>query len=152
MPILEIVAILLAAVAIFVAWRATQDLKTMTAKVDRLQTTLFETRQEQRAQQEQFETKIAALDVSMQKATGKMRFDPNTSLTRLYQIEPRAQAVLAAFHIGGCASCAVDEDGTLAQAVRERGANLDSILTALNTLPANGDVTDLRMPNVRFDS
>ena len=152
MPILEIVAILLAVVAGFVAWRATQDLKTVTSKLDRLQTTLFETRQEQRAQQEQFETKIAALDVSMQKATGKMRFDPNTPLTRLYQIEPRAQSVLAAFHIGGCASCAVDEDGTLAQAVRERGADLDSILTALNTLPANGGMTDLRMPNVRFDS
>lgn len=152
MPILEISAILLAAVAIFIAWRATQEVKSMTAKLDRLQSTLFETRQEQRAQQEQVETKIASLDVSMQKATGKMRFDPNMQLTRLYETEPRAQAVLAAFHIGGCASCAVDEEGSLAQAVRERGADLDRVLTALNTLPANGGMTDLRMPNVRFDS
>ncbi len=151
MPFLELFAILLAALAIFFAWRARQEIQTITAKLDRLQTTLFETRQAQRAQQEQTENKLAALDVSMQKATGNLRFDPNTSLTHLYEIEPRAQAVLAAFHIGGCASCAVDENGTLADAVRERGANLDQVLAALNTLPSNGGHADLRMPNVRFD-
>lgn len=152
MPILEIFAIVVAAAAAFLAWRAMQEIKAVTAKLDRLQSTVYETRQEQRAGQELTDTKIAALDVSMQKATGNMRFDPNWKLTRLYQEEPRAEAVLAAFHIGGCASCAVDENGTLAQAVQERGANLDKILTALNTLPSNGGQADLRMPNVRFDS
>ncbi len=151
MPILEIFAILVAAIAIFFAWRARQEIQTITAKLDRLQTTLYETRQAQRAQQEQMENKVAALDVAMQQATGKLRFDPSTTLTRLYETEPRAQAVLAAFHIGGCASCAVDENGTLADAVRERGADLKQVLTALNTLPANGGSMDLRMPNVRFD-
>lgn len=150
MPIPELVAVLLAAVAIFFAWRATLEIRALTAKLDRLQTTLYETRQDQRAQQEQTESRIAALDVAMQKATGKMRFDPNTPLTRLYEAEPRAQAVLAAFHIGGCASCAVDESGTLADAVSERGADLDRVLAALNTLPANGGHADLRMPNVNF--
>lgn len=150
MPILEIFAIVVAATAIFMAWRAMQELKALTAKLDRLQSTLYETRQEQRTQQELTEGKIAALDVSVQRATGKMRFDPGVSLTRLYESEPRAQAVLAAFHIGGCASCAVDEEGSLAQAVSERGADLDKVLTALNTLPANGGAGDLRMPNVAF--
>lgn len=151
MPILEIIAIVVAAAAIFLAWRAIREIKSVTAKLDRLQSTVFETRREQRAGQEQMESKLAALDVSVQKATGTMRFDPNWKLTRLYQEEPRAEAVLAAFHIGGCASCAVDENGTLAQAVQERGADLDKILTALNTLPSNGGQADLRMPNVRFD-
>ncbi len=151
MPVLEIAAILLAAIAIFFARRARQDINSITTKLDRLQTTLYETRQEQRVQQEQVEAKIAALDLAVQQATGKLRFDPNTTLTRLYEIEPRAETVLAAFHIGGCASCAVDENGTLADAVRERGADLNKVLTALNTLPANGGSADLRMPNVRFD-
>ena len=150
--ILEIVAIIAAAVAIFVAWRAMQELKSLTSKLDRLQSTVYETRLEQRAAQEEVDTKIAALDVKVQTASGDLRFDPNTTLTRLYEIEPRAQAVLAAFHIGGCASCAVDEDGTLAEAVRERGADLYKVLTALNTLPANGGMSDMRMPNVRFES
>lgn len=151
MPILEIFSILAAAVAILFAWRARQGIKTVTAKLDRLQSTVFETRQDQRAGQEKLESKLAGLDVAVQKATGNLRFDPNISLTRLYEAEPRAQAVLAAFHIGGCASCAVDEEGTLMDAVRERGADLDRVLTALNTLPENGGKGDLRMPNVRLE-
>jgi hypothetical protein len=150
MPILEILALAVSLVTILVAWRATQQVKQLTAKLDRLQTTLYETRQEQRAQQEHNEQRIAALEVSVQRASGKMRFDPNTSLTRLFEVEPRAAAVLAAFHIGGCASCAVDENETLAQVARERGADLERILTALNTLPLNDGQADLRMPNVRF--
>lgn len=152
MPILEIFAIVIAAAAIFIAWRAMREIRSVTAKLDRLQSTVFETRREQRAGQEQMETRLAALDLSVQKATGKIRFDPDWKLTRLYQEEPRAEAVLAAFHIGGCASCAVDENGTLAQAVQERGADLNAILTALNTLPSNGGQADLRVPNVRFES
>ncbi len=151
MPVLEIIALLGVAVAAVMAWWALREIKTLTAKIDRLQTTLFETRQEQRAQQEETENRIAALDVSLQKATGKLRFDPNTPLVRLFEIEPRAQGVLAAFHIGGCASCAVDEASTLAEAVRERGANLDQVLTALNTLPESGGAANLRVPNVRFE-
>ncbi len=150
MPILELVAIVAAVAAIFFAWRARQEIKQITGKLDRLQTTLYETRQDQRVQEEQMETKLAALDVSVQRATGKLRFDPKMSLTTLFEQEPRASAVLAAFHIGGCASCAVDESSTLADAVRERGADLDKVLTALNTLSPNGDALDLRMPNVRL--
>jgi hypothetical protein len=151
MPVLELAAVLAALAAILFAWRVRQEIKQITAKVDRLQTTLYETRQDQRLQQEQTELKLATLDVALQKTKGTLRFDPNVSLTELFEIEPRAQAVLAAFHIGGCASCAVDENRTLADAARERGADLDTVLTALNTLPAQGVHADLRMPNVRFE-
>lgn len=151
MPFLEIFAIVVSLIAILFAWRALGEIRTLTAKLERLQSTLYDTRQDQRAQQAQMENKIAALDVSVQKATGNLRFDPNITLAHLYQAEPRAQAVLAGFHIGGCASCAVDKDVTLAEAVQERGAELELVLTALNTLPANGEETDLRMPNVRFE-
>lgn len=149
MLILDILAILVAAAAIFLAWRASQDLKSLTGKLDRMQTVLYETRQEQRKSQEQVESRIAGLDVSVQKATGKLRFNPDASLTHLYEIEPRAEDILAAFHIGGCAECMVDENHSLAEAVRERGADLDRVLTALNTLPPDGSKIDLRVPNVQ---
>ena len=151
MPWLEVAAIVVATIAIGVAWRTTRALQALAAKLDRLQTNLFETRQEQRVQQAQMEQRVAALDVAVQKTTGALRFDPGTQLVRLYEMEPRAEAVLAAFHIGGCASCAVDEHSTLAEAVRERGADLDRVLTALNTLPENGVAANLRVPNVKFN-
>lgn len=151
MPILEIFAIILSAVAIVLVWRARQELKRVNGKLERLQETVYDTRRAQHAQQQELAQQVAALDVAVQKATGNLRFDPSISLAHLYESEPRAQAILAAFHIGGCASCAVDENGTLAEAVRERGADLNQVLTALNTLPANGGSADLRMPNVRFE-
>lgn len=151
MSILEIAALVMAAAALFVAWQSTRRAGELTAKLDRLQTTLYESRQEQRSTQQEFENRLAALDVALQQATGKLRFDPETPLIRLFETEPRAQSVLAAFHIGGCADCAVDENHSLAEAVRERGADLNRILTALNTLPADGGAANLRVPNVKFD-
>jgi|SRR5581483_10060748 hypothetical protein len=150
MTFVEIALLLLTLAAMFVAWRALREIRALNAKLERVATTLYETRREQRAQDEEIENRVAALDVAMQKMTGQLRFDPNTPLTHLYEMEPRAANVLAAFHIGGCASCAVDENATLAEAVRARGADLDRVLTALNTLPANGSAPDLRVPNVQL--
>lgn len=151
MPIIEIFALLLAAVSIVLLWRVTREMNELRARLDRVQTTLYATRTEIREQQGEIENRIGTLDLAVQKTTGKLRFDPDLSLTRLYEIEPRAQAVLAGLHIGGCASCAVDEDSTLAQAVSERGGDLDRVLATLNALPSNGSAVELRAPNVRFE-
>ena len=151
MPIFEIGLLVLSLVSMFIAWRALQHFRELNSKLERMTTTLYQTRQEQRQQDEALQTRVAAMDVELQKMSGKLRFDPDRPLTELYGIEPRAQNVLAGFHIGGCASCAVDENATLAQAVSERGADLDRVLTALNALPANGEAADLRVPNVKFN-
>jgi ABC-type nickel/cobalt efflux system permease component RcnA len=150
MPLLEIALLLLVLVAMFVAWRAWRAIRALNAKLDRVAATLYETRREQREQDEEIQNRVVALDVALQQMTGELRFDPNISLARLFEMEPRASNVLAAFHIGGCASCAVDENATLAEAVRARGADLDRVLKALNTLPANGRAPDLRAPNVQL--
>ena len=151
MPILEIGLFVLSLAAMFVAWRALQEIKALKAKLERMTATLYETRQEQRAQDEALQNRIAALDVQVQQVSGNLRFNPDQSLTELFEIEPRAQTVLASFHIGGCASCAVGANATLGQAVRERGADLDRVLTALNALPARSEPPDLRAPNVKFE-
>lgn len=151
MPILEIGLLVLSLGALLVAWRALAHVRAMTARLERLSSTLYETRQEQRQQDRAIQNQVAALDVQMQKMSGDIRFDPDAPLTELFAREPRAQNVLAAFHIGGCADCAVDENESLAEAVRARGADLNKVMTALNTLPANGKHTDLRVPNVRLE-
>lgn len=152
MPWIEIGLLLVSLAALFVAWRALREMRALNAKMERLATTVYQARQDQRQKDDEIQNRVAALDVAIQHATGQLRFDPQLPLTELFEMEPRAQTVLAAFHIGGCASCAVDENSSLADAVRERGANLDRVLTALNALPANGGAADLRVPNVRFDA
>jgi DNA anti-recombination protein RmuC len=151
MPFVEIGLVIMSLVALFVAWRAWRELRALNGKMQRLSETLYQTRQEQRQKDDEIQQRVAALDVALQQATGQMRFDPQQSLAELFEREPRAQNVLAAFHIGGCASCAVDEHATLAEAVRARGANLDNVLTALNALPANGGAPNVRAPNVKFE-
>jgi outer membrane murein-binding lipoprotein Lpp len=65
---------------------------------------------------------------------GSLRFTPDLRVDELADVHPDAPAVLASFHIGGCQSCAVAGDTTLAAAVQEKGANLDQVLAALNAL------------------
>lgn len=152
MPWIEIGLLFVSLAALFVAWRALREMRAVNAKLERLATNVYETRREQRQKDDEIQNRVAALDVAIQHATGQLRFDPQLSLTELFEIEPRAQTVLAAFHIGGCVSCAVDENSCLADAARERGADLDRVLAALNALPANGGAADLRVPNIRFDA
>lgn len=151
MPFLEIGLLCVALVALFVAWRALREIRALNAKTQRLMETLYQTRQEQRQKDVEIENRVAALDVALQKTTGQMRFDPQQPLDELFAQEPRAQNVLAAFHIGGCASCAVNEHTSLADAAKERGADLDAILAALNALPAPSAAPPLRAPNVKFE-
>lgn len=151
MTILDIIALATAIAAIVLAWRASRQNADLSAKIDRLQSTVFQTRIDLRDMEERLENRIGVLDVAVQRATGEYRFDPKMPLVELYEIEPRAQNVLAAFHIGGCASCAVDESESLEQAVNERGANLDRVLAALSSLSPNGEAPELRVPNVHFE-
>ena len=101
MPIFEIGLLVLSLVSMFIAWRALQHFRELNSKLERMTTTLYQTRQEQRQQDEALQTRVAAMDVELQKMSGKLRFDPDRPLTELYEIEPRAQNVLAGFHIGG---------------------------------------------------
>lgn len=151
MPFVEIGLLIVSLVALLVAWRAWREMRALNGKMQRLSETLYQTRQEQHQKDAEIQNRVAALDVAVQKATGQLRFDPQQPLGELFEKEPRAQNVLAAFHIGGCASCAVDENTPLGDAVRERGADLDRVLTALNALPANGGAAELRAPNVKFE-
>lgn len=151
MTILDILALAAAIAAVGLVWRVSRQKAELSAKIDRLQSTLFQTRSDLRGLEERLDLRIGGLDVAVQKATGEYRFDPKMPLVQLYEIEPRAQNVLAAFHIGGCASCAVDESESLEAAVSERGADLDRVLAALSILPQNGQTPELRAPNVHFE-
>ncbi len=65
------------------------------------------------------------------------RFTAEMRVDELSYLHPDAPAVLAAFHIGGCQSCSVDDGKTLGDAIRETGANGDQVLGALNGLLAD---------------
>jgi hybrid cluster-associated redox disulfide protein len=49
-------------------------------------------------------------------------------------IAPRIRDVLAQFHLGGCGSCAINEEHTIAQAAMSYGVDLDRLMAALTAL------------------
>ena len=151
MSIVELGLLLVTFVALGIAWRASKRAETLERKVERLQSSIFETRGDLRDTREELETRLSSLDLALKKSTGQLRFDPSIHLKDLFEIEPRAQGLLAAFHIGGCAHCAVDDGETLAEAVQQNGRNLDQVLAALNNLPPDGQSAEIRVPNVHFE-
>lgn len=71
---------------------------------------------------------------SVRERQGGRAFTAETRVGDLAALHPMAVDVLAAFHIGGCASCAVSPDLTLAEAAQQTGQPLEPILAALNAL------------------
>jgi hypothetical protein len=151
MTLFEITSLALALVALGLAWRARQRNAELQDRLARALKTLYDTRGNFRALREEYDTKFSSLDVALKKASGELRIEPSLRLSDLYMLEPRAQSVLAAFHIGGCDSCAVDDHATLAEAAQQTGANLDRVLAALNNLPPDGQALELRAPNAHFE-
>jgi len=49
-------------------------------------------------------------------------------------MHPGASMVFAAFHLGGCAHCAVSEEETIEQVCMGYGVPMDEVLQALNAL------------------
>lgn len=58
---------------------------------------------------------------------------PANTIGEVLALHPNAQEILARFHIGGCASCAVSERETLEAAARGHGVELPALLAALNS-------------------
>lgn len=52
-------------------------------------------------------------------------------------IDPRTREVLAQFHLGGCSSCAINEEQTFEQAAMSYGLDLDQLMASLAAL-SNG--------------
>ncbi len=151
MTLLEVAILLVALVSLGVTWRARARVQQLDERVSRLLSTVYETRVEQRQLREEIERRLAKLDLAVKQNLGQTRFDPSIRLAELYQLDPRAQTVLAAFHIGGCDHCAVDERETLGEAAQQTGADLNRLLAALNNLPPDGQAPELRTPNVHFE-
>jgi hybrid cluster-associated redox disulfide protein len=80
------------------------------------------------------QSELLALRSPMGQQSGGHLFESTMKLADAIAIDPRIRDVLAQFHIGGCSSCAVDEDHTIAQAAMSYGVDLDHLMAALSAL------------------
>jgi hybrid cluster-associated redox disulfide protein len=73
----------------------------------------------------------------MRQQSGGPLFEASMKIADALAIDPRIRDVLAQFHLGGCSSCAINEEHTIEQAAMSYAIDLDRLMAALTTF-SNG--------------
>ncbi len=150
---LGVAALLVALAALGAVWKLNGEMGTARRRLDRYNKALFDAGDRIRELEERLAARTAELRVEMRRQSGEAAFTGETTMREAGLLHPQAEEVLSAFHLGGCQSCAVEPEASLARACAEKGAPLPRLLEALNSLPAgkNGAHERVKLPNVEFD-
>lgn len=150
-------ALLMAGGALAYAWKLQQELYTATRRLDRYNRALFDANDEIRQVREELSAALAQVRAERRLPHGVVaQFVPQMKVQEAVAVHPQAEQILAAFHLGGCNSCAVDPNDTLADICREHGRDLTQLLQNLNLLvvdgqsPPKGQPQLLKVPNVEL--
>jgi hypothetical protein len=149
-------ALIIGGIALAYAWKLQQELNTATRRLDRYNRALFDANDEMRRLREELVATGAKLRVELQQRTGTIAFQPEMTVREAQLLHPQAQQILAGFHLGGCSSCAVEPDETLATVAANSGLELDVLLKNLNLLvergygQRNGAIQPVKIPNVEL--
>lgn len=149
-------ALMIGGIALAYAWKLQQELNTATRRLDRYNRALFDANDQMRQLREELVATGAKLRVELQQRTGTIAFQPEMTVREAQLLHPQAQQILAGFHLGGCSSCAVEPDETLATVAANSGLELDVLLKNLNLLverghtQRNGALQPVKIPNVEL--
>lgn len=148
-------ALTLGLIAVLMAWRANRKNKELSERIAQVNSRVYNLRREIQENQEQTHQELLRLKYELLKAQGELQVTGQMKIGEIVAAHPQAQQVLAGFHLGGCASCLVDDNQSLAEAAALNGRPLEPILVALNGLvtdSANGQLSpeQLRTPNVQL--
>ena len=77
---------------------------------------------------------MQALRAMVQRPSGGIALEPSMKIAQAIALDPRMRDVLAQFRLGGCSSCAIDEEDTLEQAAVSHGIDLGRLMAALTAL------------------
>jgi hybrid cluster-associated redox disulfide protein len=77
-----------------------------------------------------------ALRSLMRRQSGGPLFEPSMRIADAIAIDSRVRDVLAQFHLGGCSSCAINEEHTIEQAATSYGVDIERLMAALPAFSA----------------
>jgi hypothetical protein len=149
------VALVVGIIALFLAWRCSRSVKDLKERNARLSSQLYDLRLEMHSADEEQWQALTQARFELMRQAGNLKVTGDMTVDEITTVHPQAAAILAGFHIGGCASCAVDGATRLENAVVASGGSLEPVLVALNDLvteSADGTVPEerLRTPNVQL--
>lgn len=156
---LTIVALLIGLVGLGYAWLVRQDLDKATRRLDRYNRSLYDASDQIRKLEASQAATVAELRAEIARSSGKASFRPAMSVRESYALHPQAQEILAAYHMGGCSSCAVEMDDTIAQVCTNAGIDVGQVIGDLNILLAgqqsvNGHANGtqrVKLPNLSLE-
>src|ERR671924_53962 len=71
---------------------------------------------------------LQTLRAVVRRQSGGPLFESTMKIADAIAIDPRVRDVLAQFHLGGCGSCAINEEHTIEQAAANYGVNLEPLM------------------------
>ena len=74
------------------------------------------------------------VQIVMQQGSDTFRFEKATRVRDAMAMHPDVRDIFAHFHLGGCSSCAINEDDTIEQVAIGHQKDVDLLLTTLNSL------------------
>lgn len=153
---LSVLALIVALLALAYAWKLNLELNTAIRRLDRYNKALFDANDEIRRLRAEFTESTTELRVAIKRGQGAVAFTPTTTVREAQLLHPQAGQILATFHLGGCNSCAVEPNDTLAQICAEHGQDVGLLIENLNCLLplGNGHHTStsksIKLPNVEL--
>lgn len=118
----------------FYAWKLSHELDTARTRLDRYNKALFDVNDEVRNLRAQLAERTGMLQVEIMRRTGTPAFTPEMTVHEAHLLHPQAAEVLAGFHLGGCSSCAVEDEDTLAMVCSQSGVPVEQVVASLNVL------------------
>ena len=89
------------------------------------------------------EKELQALRALLRRQSGGPLVESTMKIADAIALDPRIRDVLAQFHLGGCSSCAINEEHTIEQAARSYGVDVDHLMAAVTAL-SHGQELPLR--------
>jgi hybrid cluster-associated redox disulfide protein len=147
---LTYVALGVGLIGLLMAWSARRKNKDLRERIAQTNSRVYGLRRQLEETAQQAEQERMQLKFQLLKLQGELKVTPDMKIGEVLTLHPQAGQVLAAFHLGGCSSCAVDPGQSLNEAAVVNGRELEPILVALNNLVAedadrNGHVSPERL-------
>lgn len=137
-PMLSYITFAVALAAVLLAWNLYRKNGELKERIAQVNSRVYHLRREMLEAQEKAGLQLTGLKFQLLQLKGELQVTPEMKVGEVVALHPQAGQVLAGFHLGGCSSCSVDNNQSLAEAAALNNRDLAPILVALNGLLAEG--------------
>jgi hybrid cluster-associated redox disulfide protein len=149
---MEIIALIVAALALIVAFFTLRRAGTLAERVDRATSSMLELRGALNETTEKLNSTLTDLRFEQRVQAGETIFSPKMTIAEALAVHPKVNEVLVSFHLGGCSHCAVSDVDTIEGACQTYGIDQVALMNALNGLAggiSGGSAKPIKTPNVK---